>query len=231
MKHRRSIQTQFTLAGLSRFFQLAVLLVVLVHPPVLLGVPNQITDEDLASLERGEILLESIQTDQTGVAMRVTALLQTTADEVWQILGYCQYELIYVKGLKVCEVLEGDQFQMKVHHRIRNSWYTPTLDFVIEATRDAEGIGRAVLVSGDLNVLDGRWELIRHENGSSVITIHEIRIQPKIPVPKWLVRHTLNNDLPDMMACIRGLANASGTERDITFDLKRCPGEISSATK
>ena len=57
-----------------------------------------------------------------------------------------------------------------------------------------------------------------------VIVIHEIRVQPRIPVPRWLVRRSLRKDLPDMLACIRGLAKASGDDRRIADDLNRCPG-------
>jgi len=40
------------------------------------------------------------------------------------------------------------------------------------------------------------------------------------------VRRSLRRDLPEMLACIRGLAKASGDNRRIALDLKRCPGDI-----
>ena len=41
----------------------------------------------------------------------------------------------------------------------------------------------------------------------------------------------LQRDLPAMMACIRGLAVASGDNDQIEGDLKRCPGEVSEVSK
>ncbi|NOR20714.1 MAG: hypothetical protein GQ538_11580 [Xanthomonadales bacterium] len=190
-----------------------------------------LNDEEMARLHRGEILLQTINADKPGAAARVTALLHTSADNVWEILGYCKYELIYVKGLKICEVLDGDQFQMTVRHRLRNSWYTPNIDFVFAASRDSSGTGRATLVSGDLRVFDGQWKLYPMEGENSVIVVHEIRVQSRFPAPKWLIRRTLHNDLPDMLACIRGLADASGTDRHIQRDLKRCSGDVSQLDK
>ena len=84
---------------------------------------------------------------------------------------------------------------------------------------------------GDLRVLEGLWRLVPLADGNGVIVVHEIRIQPKIPAPRWLVRRSLRKDLPDMLACIRGLANASADKRRIAADLKRCPGDTSGVLK
>ena len=46
-----------------------------------------------------------------------------------------------------------------------------------------------------------------------------------------LVRRSLRKDLPDMLACIRGLANASVDKHRIVTDLKRCPGDTSGVLK
>jgi len=191
----------------------------------------EISDDDVARLQRGEILLQTIHADKSGGAARVTALFHSSADAVWDIIGYCKYEFIYVRGLKECEMLEGDQFQMTMRHRLRNSWYTPTLDFTFEARREPGGNGQAHLVGGDLKALEGQWKLFPLTGSNSVIVVHEIRIQPEIPAPKWLVRRSLRRDLPDMLACIRGLAGASGDAGHIKDDLERCPGEISGLSK
>lgn len=220
-------------AGSRRCRLKSLLLVLLLNivPQVVTAEPAGLSEESLARLQRGEILLETIHTEKPGAAARATALLHTSATEIWNILGYCKYELIYVKGLKLCEVLDGDQFQMTVHHQMRNSWFTPTMDFIFTASRDSTGTGRATLKSGDLKVFEGQWKLYPLEGQNSVIVVHEIRVQSKIPAPRWLIRRTLHNDLPNMMSCIRGLAGASGTDRHIQRDLKRCPGDVDQLDK
>ncbi len=190
-----------------------------------------LNDDDMAGLQRGEILLQIIHTEKSGGAARVTALFHTSAEAVWDIIGYCKYQFIYMQGLELCEMLAGDQFHMTMHHRVRNSWYTPTLDFTFEAHRAPGGNGQARLIEGDLKVLEGQWKLFTLTDDNSVIVVHEIRIQPKIPAPKWLLRRSLRRDLPDMLACIRGLARASGDNGHIESDLERCPGEIPTRFK
>ncbi len=192
---------------------------------------TDLSDDDVARLKRGEVLLQTIQDENPGTAARVTALFHTNAQAIWNIIGYCKYEYIYMRGLKYCEMLEGDQFHMTMRHRLRSSWYTPTLDFTFEANREPGGDGEAHLVDGDLKILEGSWKFSPLADGNSVIVAHEIRIQPKLPAPAWLVRRNLQRDLPAMMACIRGLARASGGEGHIERDLKQCPGEISGVSK
>ena len=186
---------------------------------------------DLARLQSGEIMLQTIHGDKPGGAARVTALFHTTSDAVWEVIGDCRFEFIYVRGLKVCEVLQPGRERMLMHHRLRNSWYTPTLDFTFEAIRKPGNFGEAHLVKGDLHVFEGLWRLVPLADGNGVIVVHEIRIQPKLPAPRWLVRRSLRKDLPDMLACIRGLANASADKRRIAADLKRCPGDASGVLK
>jgi len=186
---------------------------------------------DLARLQSGEIMLQTIHSDMPGGAARVTALFHTTADVVWEVIGDCRFEFVYVRGLKVCEVLKPGREYMLMHHRLRNSWYTPTLDFTFEVIRKPGNFGEARLVEGDLHVLEGLWRLVPLADGKGVIVVHEIRIQPKLPAPRWLVRRSLRKDLPDMLACIRGLANASANKRRIAADLERCPGDTSGVSK
>lgn len=191
------------------------------------AVSSESGDYDLARLQSGEIMLQVIDSDKPGGAARVTALFHASADAIWEVIGHCEFELIYIRGLKSCEVLQPGRTNMLMRHRLRSSWYTPTLDFTFKASRKSGNSGEAHLVSGNLKVLQGRWKLIPLAQGNDVIVVHEIRIQPKIPAPRWLVRRSLRKDLPDMLACIRGLANASEDNQRITADLKRCPGDIS----
>lgn len=177
-------------------------------------------------LKAGDVLFEIIDGDQEGAAARVTALLMSDKESIWNIIGYCRYALIYVRGLKHCEMLQADGRYMVQHHRLKHSWYAPTLDFIFEARREAYEFGDARLVSGNLKVFEASWKLSSSEDGGGVVVIHEFRIKPKMPAPGWLIRRGLKNDLPDMLACIRGLAGASITAEDAGKDLGRCPGEI-----
>ena len=208
-----------------------LVLMTLVSPQLSTAASEDLSDDEMARLMRGEILLQIVRDEQPGVAARVTALFHTDAQAIWDIIGYCKYEYIYMRGLKFCQMLEGNQFQMTMRHRLRSSWYTPTLDFTFEAKREPGGDGEAHLIDGNLKILEGRWKFSPLADDNKVIVVHEIRIQPKLPAPEWLVRRNLQRDLPDMLACIRGLAGASGDDAYIEGDLEQCPGEVSGDSK
>ncbi len=199
-------------------------LMLLAKPGLSDTVSATVSRDDRVRLDRGEVLLQTVARGKPGGAARVTALFHTNPDTVWDIIGYCKYEYIYVRGLKLCEVLEPGLFYSRMHHRVRNSWFTPTLDFSFEASRTSTGHGEIHLIDGDLKVLEGRWIMESLAGTDTILVVHEIRVHPKFLAARWLVRRTFRKDLPDMLACIRGLASASGNKFDIARDLKRCPG-------
>ena len=78
------------------------------------------------------------------------------------------------------------------------------------------------LVEGNLRNMEGGWRFRQLENEPAYILTHEIRIRPGFPVPRWLLRRILRQDIPDMLACLRGLVRGSG-KNALDEDLKRCP--------
>lgn len=190
-----------------------------------------IVDDDLARMKRGEVLLQTIHSEKSGGAARVAALFYGDTEEIWRIIGHCEYGFIYVHGLKYCEVLEAAEFYTKVRQKVRSSWYTPTMDFTYEANRSSPKHGEFKLVGGDLKVMEGQWNLVPAPDREGIIVVHEIRVRSWIPAPRWLVRRVLKGDLPDMLACMRGLAEASGDSERIHEDLARCPGDRPESIK
>ena len=189
---------------------------------------------DAVSLERlkaGEVVVETLHKDQPGGAARVSAIFYGDSAALWEVIGDCRYEMIYIRGLLDCEVLQSDNSHMVVHHRMHISRCAPILDFSFTADRTEDGKGVANLVDGNLKVLESSWEVIPLEGSDASIVSHEIRIQPDFLAPGGLIRRSLSRDLPDMLACIRGLANASADQQSVLADLQRCPGDVTALLK
>ena len=187
--------------------------------------------DDIERLKRGEILVQTIHKEQSGGAARVTALFYSDEESIWNTIGYCENEFIYVRGLELCEVLVPGLQYIKKHHRVNNNWYTPTIDFVFEASRNSPTLGEFGLVEGNLKVMEGQWLFQPLPDQSAIVVTHDIRIRSKFPAPRWLVRRVLKKDLPDMLACVRGLAQASGDGQRVADDLERCPGDTTQVGK
>jgi len=207
--------------------KLSLLLVMLTST----GYPADISESEMQRLQRGEILAQTIHNDKSGGAARVTGLFKADAETIWNVIGYCKNEFIYVRGLELCEVLVPGLQYIKKHHRVNNNWYTPTIDFVFEARRTSPTHGDFNLVEGNLKVMEGQWDFQPMESGDALVVSHDIRIRSRFPAPRWLVRRVLKSDLPDMLACIRGMAGASLNMDQSGADLARCPGDVSQLEK
>ena len=180
---------------------------------------------DHATLERlanGEILLLDAGTDKAGGSARVQAIIKAPAKAVWDVVFSCERKFTFVIGLKKCEVIEIVGDRVLVHQVVKRSWATPTLDFVYESLREPFRATRFQLVEGNMKAMEGAWTFTETTGG--LLVDYEIRVQPAIPVPAFVVSNDIRKGMPDMIACIRGLAGGSGSTEQSKGDLERCVG-------
>jgi len=185
---------------------------------------------DVAAMERlraGEVLLENVGTDDSGGSVRAQILVHGDAEKLWHFFASCDSTYLYVRGLRSCRVLsvkyETDSDTTLLQQSIKKSWLTPKIDYVISVRRQPPEKVDFQLVEGNLKTMDGGWRFIEIENEQGFVLTHEIRLRLSYPAPRWLIRRTMYKDVPDMMACLRGLVDGSGKlSRD--SDLSRCPG-------
>jgi len=171
----------------------------------------------------GEIVLLDFDTDQAGGSSRVQALVQAPARSVWEVITSCEQTFIFVDGLKQCEVLDDSGGRAVVHQVVKRGWLVPTQDFVFESLREPyQGI-RFKLIEGNLKAMEGRWQFMETPEG--LLVDYAIRIRPGLPVPGFIVSWVMRKGMPDIIACIRGLADGSGSLDRRQNDLDRCRGE------
>jgi len=184
--------------------------------------------EDPAVLERlrgGEIVASEADSDQAGASGRMQLLVKAPARAVWEVIVSCEQAFAFVQGLQSCEVVQDSGDRAVVHQVVKQSWLIPTYDFVFESLRRPYQRIDVHLLEGNLKALDGAW--IFHETAEGTLVDYRIRIQPSLPAPRFIVRRNINRGMPDMLACIRGLARGSGSAGLERQDLARCPGPLS----
>jgi len=181
-------------------------------------------EETLKLLMAGEVVVENARTDESGGAVRVQALVHAPWQDVWEFIADCDSVFRYVDGIRDCELLdtryEGQADISRIRQAVKKSWMTPLMEYIIEVRREAPSRVDFHLIEGDLKTMEGGWRFT--ETGEGLLVTHEIRVQPSFPVPRWLVRRSMRKDIPDMLACLRGLVDGSG-DRDKNEDIKRCP--------
>ena len=178
--------------------------------------------ERLERLGNGEILLLEARTDEAGGSARVQAIIHAPAKAAWDVIISCEQTFTFVKGLKNCEVIEDAGNRALIHQVVKTSWLVPTQDFVFESLRDPYHEIKFQLVEGNLKAMQGKWQFTESPDG--LLVDYEIRIRPGIPVPAFIVSWVIRRGMPDLIACIRGLAGGSGSMERVTEDLDRCQG-------
>jgi len=173
-------------------------------------------------LESGEIITRDASTDKAGAAGRMQMLARAPAQAIWEVIVSCELAFAFVDGLERCEVLEDSGERALVHQVVNQGWLIPTYDFVFESLRQHYRQIDVRLVEGNLKALDARWFFLETSRGTLVD--YQVRIQPSLPAPGFIVRRNVNKGMPGMLACIRGLAGGSGSPGLERQDLARCPG-------
>jgi ribosome-associated toxin RatA of RatAB toxin-antitoxin module len=178
--------------------------------------------QTLDRLRAGEVLVENTRTDESGGSARVRFLVRAPAEVMWSVFMSCPHAFIFVDGMQVCEVLEESETYVQTRQVVDRGWLVPEQDYTFETRRKPYSDMQFKLIEGSLQVLEGSWDLQTIPEG--VIVTHEIRVRPKFPVPRWLIRRTITRGMPDTMACIRGLAEREANGEARAEDLERCAG-------
>ena len=182
--------------------------------------------EAMARLRKGEILVEDARIGEPGGAARVQTLMHSDLQELWGFIASCDSVFKYVKGLRECELLNEEygtnSDTTRLRQVVKKSWVIPAIDYIIEVRRQPPDRIDFKMIEGNLKALEGGWRFNVLPDEQGIVVTHEVRVQPDFPAPRWLIRRSMRKDVPDMLACLRGLTDGSG-DFPRSEDLKRCP--------
>lgn len=184
---------------------------------------------DPASLQRltsGEVLVRNVRTSESGGSVQVRALMHLDVETLWTYIASCEAVFEYIAGMRECELLEVHNEPgadvSKVRQVVDKGWLIPTMEYTIEVRREAFTRVDFRLLEGNLKTIQGKWRFTELEEGRGLLVTHEIQVQPSFPVPRWIIRRNMRRDLPNMLACLRGLTGGSSDLLQ-DADLARCP--------
>lgn len=178
--------------------------------------------ETLQRLQAGEVILEDTRTEESGGAARIVIFIQAPVEAIWGVIYSCENAFIFLDGLKLCEVLEQTTDYTITRQVVKRGLLIPTQDYSFRTVQEPYRRAEFRLVDGNLKAMEGSWDFIAMPDG--VVVIHEIRVQPGVPAPRFMVRRQMRQGMPEMMACMRGLADGSVNADMKIRDLEMCPG-------
>lgn len=163
---------------------------------------------DFDRIERGEIVARTGKGEEAATA-DVALRIDADPEAIYEILKACEVSPEYAPHVERCESLEvvddgrGELFVQEV----KPAFFLPSFEHVFRL--DYEPFERIDVsrVSGPLDHMEGSWNLIEQDDGSTLL-VHSLAVNPGMPIPRFIVRARLSNDLPDVLEEIRRRAEA-----------------------
>lgn len=161
-----------------------------------------LTPENLATLEKGDVVSQRVRMEEKRGASRgggtVLVLVDRPVDVVWiHLLNYADYAEYLPRVRKVEKYLEDeDRLGLKLTARI----VVRTIVQHVINTMDPDNhtITWALDQSQENDIRDtrGAWILVPHGEGRTIV-VYAIEIDMGWRLPKWLENFMLRRDLPD----------------------------------
>lgn len=178
-------------------------------------------EAELAQLKAGDIITEVWHDKSRGdgaVDAFAAVEISASAQQVWSVMTSCIKTLEVVREMKSCRVLETSPdgswdireqrfrapFPLKSFQTIFRTDFTPYKHIKISR------------ISGDMKVQDGLWQITPltkagDENPRMRVT-YRARVQPKAPLPRFLLRRIVRKDTPELMMALRDVTQAVRNE-------------------
>lgn len=163
---------------------------------------------DFDRIERGEIVTRTGKSEDAATA-EVALRIDADPETIFEILKACEVSPEYAPHVERCESLEvvdGGRGELFVQE-VKPAFFLPSFEHVFRL--DYEPFERIDVsrVSGPLDHMEGSWNLVDQDDGSTLL-LHRLAVNPGMPIPRFIVRARLNNDLPEVLAEVRRRAEA-----------------------
>jgi hypothetical protein len=98
--------------------------------------------------------------------------------------------------------LESGENWERIRHEVKWIWLFPKISYVFLAKYTPKHMISFTRVSGDLKEMRGSWRLSEID-GNKTIVRYRVYLDPGFLVPQWLVRSSLESDLPEVLKALR----------------------------
>ena len=155
-----------------------------------------------------------VDTDEKIQAAHVRASIDIAAPPatVWGVITDCARQPQIVPNLESCRIVKhdpGGHWDIR-EHIINWAALMPKMRTVVRTSYD--GIHRMLFkrVDGDMRISEGEWRIEPAGRGSRLY--YTALVAPKFAVPSFMVEHTINNDLPNVLHAIERASEADAAK-------------------
>jgi len=147
-----------------------------------------------------------VDTDEKVNAAHVRASIDIAAPPaaVWGVITDCARQPQIVPNLESCRIVKHDpagRWDIR-EHIINWAALMPKLRTVVRTSYD--GIHRMLFkrVDGDMRISEGEWRIEPTANARASRLYYTALVAPKMPVPQFMIEHTVQNELPNLLRAI-----------------------------
>ncbi len=170
--------------------------------------------DQLARLRAGDAIVR-VSEDEAGEADgRIEAAIEIPAapDKIFAVMLDCQRALRFLAGLTACRVLETSKDGRSDVREHRSKWLS-ILPETVSVFRSDYVPGREIRfekVRGDLRFLKGSWRLEPLKGGAATRVFYDVRVGISTPIPGFMIRGALEQDVPKLLRALRGEVLSGG---------------------
>jgi len=165
-----------------------------------------LTDRQMETVRRGDIYVETLNTDESGGVVRGAIKINATADDIFNAIIECDKAAEFHKQMKRCTTIEKKADYGLYRHEIKYLWFIPKQVYTFRGDYTGVTKVRFHVVSGDLKQLDGGWDIFPMDHPDQYAVRYYATIKPGFPVPRWMVRRSLRKDIPKMLEIVKFMA-------------------------
>lgn len=164
-------------------------------------------------LSSGAVAVHAIVDDKSSRGTVEAAIrIHASARQIWPFITQCRYAAWLIPGLKRCRTLETapDGSWADIEHVIRYSAFIPTMHSVFRAEFHPPYRMDFHRIGGNLKHEAGYWSLLPSAYDTTTV-VYRVSLQPGFWIPQFVVRGTLQKQLPAALRSLRTHAQELAT--------------------
>lgn len=165
------------------------------------------TKAQWTALEAGEVIvLESTgQSDRADAdhAAMAAILVAAPVEQVWDVVNDQDKAPDYIKTLLSSKLLEDHGSYSLLQQQVKVGFHK--VKYIVKHMPSPPSVIHFARESGDLKAMDGFWRFLPVGEGpdAGTLLIYRLCLKPDFPVPAFLIRKSLSENLPDTLISVK----------------------------
>ena len=163
---------------------------------------GDLSAEQIAKLASGGALVAVNPDDGEGDGHIEAAIdIPAPPSRVFAVMLDCEQAMKFLPNLKSCKILQRSADGLTDVREHRSAWLSilPEMVSVFRSTYVKDREIRFEKAGGDFRYMKGSWKLEPIQNGAATRVFYDAHIGMNAPVPAFLIRSALEQDVPKLL--------------------------------